>query len=992
MDIILEFIIDYQILLSGVGIALVCIIIYYLLRWHIGRSMRRSVYVCIDHFLRSCHEQSFYSPEHMEYSEYIPLYKRLNARKNYVFYSHKNRVFLQGFLDWFDMVDSFIGRMSNHMYLDHYFAHSEFLACIKEFDLAKKTFPFLSYEFITYVNKKIPSSLSNLDKYKHEIEIGFSDIPQKHNVLFVKTELERCKVFFDTVLKYPLDQNQRESIVKLEDNCLVISSAGSGKTSTTVGKIKYMVEKRNVQPSRILPITYTTKAANELSERLDLSEKGLKCYTFHSLAYEIIAETTKEKPNVCDKGLMLQCFYYLVEHNPGFKKAINSFLTEKSSLTKNLHEYFTPDAYYRDRAMYGIQAPFLDMDGRIIFTRSEEEKKICTFLSMNNVSFRYEEAFPYNTATECKHQYRPDFTIHFQLEGRNYFLILEHFGIDAEGNVPKWFGVGKEGGYSGANQRYNEGIAWKRAVNKKYNVALIETTSAMFQDGTIWDKLTDQLKRYNVQMRPLTEEEKFDRLVKRNKRMEDSILQLISTFITLMKSNRSTPEGILEVIKKENARYPAFIERSRFMIYEIFMPMYQVYQKSLGEKKQVDYTDLILKATDICESGIFKKEYDIILVDEFQDISVDRFRFLQSLRTESPLTKLYCVGDDWQSIFRFSGSDLTLFNSFEEYFGYTEKCKIEKTYRFGEPLIKISSSFILENKSQVPKEVQPSDRNKQTLLTSVEYEDENDSQLEKLKSIIDSICDDESIMLVGRYHSDADFIPQNCIVCRDQNMNVAKVRINGREMAFNTIHSAKGLEADNIILVNCSQDGNGFPSKISDDPILGYLLSKPEVHPFAEERRLFYVAITRARKHAYVLYKTTCPSPFVSNIERILHGNDVKEDKMLCPWCKNGSLRVIADGANVNGTMWRVYRCTNNTSGCQYSWVVSFTNEESITRQFNEMKRKSRLIVTYDTLEQYRNEKSSVDYELIPLAPTCPGLEPYSTKKVSAEIDEDLPF
>ena len=294
-------------------------------------------------------------------------------------------------------------------------------------DLGKATYPFLTYEFLTYVNKKVPSSHSTVDKYKHEIEIGFSDIPQKHNIQFVNEELERNKEFLDNVLKYPLDQQQRESIVKLEDNCLVISSAGSGKTSTSVVKIKYLVEKRNVQPSKILPLTYTTKAASEFSERLGLSEKGLACHTFHSLAFSILAETTKEKPAICDNGLMLQCFYYLVDHNPDFKKAINSFLTEKSSLTKNLHEYFTPDAYYRDRAMYGIQAPFLDMDGRIIFTRSEEEKKICTFLSMNNVSFRYEEAFPYNTATEYKHQYHPDFTIHFQQGGSNYYIILEHF-------------------------------------------------------------------------------------------------------------------------------------------------------------------------------------------------------------------------------------------------------------------------------------------------------------------------------------------------------------------------------------------------------------------------------------------------------------------------------------------------------------------------------------------------------------------------------------
>ena len=986
MNEVIESIKEYPEVLATVIVMVVAIIAFLLLRWLLGRSMRRKVYLCIDHFIRNCHEQSFYSPNNNEFSEYAPLYKKLNRHKAAWYYTSTDKSFIKDFLGWFVKVDSFIGKVSEFMPDDHYFAYSEFISCVDGIDFSQSTLPFLTSEYLSYVHKVVPKSLSTIDKYKVELERGFSDIPQTHNVKFAQDELERNRSYFDTLLKYPLDQQQRESIVKLEDNCLVVSSAGSGKTSTSVGKIRYLVDKRNIHPSKILPLTYTTKAACELSDRLGLAEKGLACHTFHSLAFSILAETTKEKPSICDKGLMLQCFYYLIDHNPDFKKAINSFLTEKCSLTKNAHEYLTPDAYARDREMYGIQAPFLDMDGKIIFTRSEEEKKICTFLSMNDVSFRYEEVYPFNTATEFHHQYHPDFTIHFNYRGREYYIILEHFGIDANGNVPCWFGVGQEKGWAGANQRYNDGIQWKRSVNKRYSVALIETTSAMFQDGTIWDRLTEQLRQYHIQMRPLTEEEKFDRLVKRNKKMEDSILQLISTFIALMKSNRSTPEGILEVIKKDQPNRPDFIERSRFLLYEIFMPMYNEYQKSLAEKKQIDYIDLILKATDVCEAGLYKKEYDMILVDEFQDISVDRFRLLQSLRRKSPLTKLYCVGDDWQSIFRFSGSDLTLFNSFEEYFGYSEKCKIENTYRFGEPLIKLSSEFILQNQSQVPKEVRPNDSSKLTFLTLDKFETEEGSQLEHLKAILKSIDNAQTVMLVGRYHSDANFIPPNCVLTRDQEGNVTKVRIDGRDMFFNTIHSAKGLEADNIIVVNCSQEGNGFPSKVSDDPILGYILSKPEIYPFAEERRLFYVAITRARKHAYVLYKETCPSPFVTEIEKAINGGNVTDDTMVCPWCKNGNLRSIANGENVNGTKWRLYGCTNYTAGCQYKWTVSFTNEKSITRQFLEVIRKSRLVYVPTGLGN-----PIADIFNIPGAAPRPIVPPHMPEKPVNPLD-DLPF
>lgn len=374
MEEVIQYIIDNQSIVAGIAVMLALVILYYFLRWFLGRNMRRMVYICLDHFIRNCHEQSFYSPSHNEYTEYLSLYKKLNARKTFLFYNQSNRTFLQNFLTWFDMVESFIGRMASYMSSDHYFAHSEFQSCLTDIDFEKTVCPFLTYEFLTYVNKVVPESLTNIDKYKHELERGFSDIPQTHNVIFVKEELERHKAYFDTVLSYPLDLQQRESIVKLEDNCLVISSAGSGKTSTSVGKIKYLVEKRNVEPAKILPLTYTTKAASELSQRLALSQRGLSCHTFHSLAFRILAETTKEVPSICENNLMLQCFYHLIDTNPDFKIAINSFLTEKSSLTKNEHEYLTPDAYAKDRALYGIQAPFLDMDGRIIFTRSERRK------------------------------------------------------------------------------------------------------------------------------------------------------------------------------------------------------------------------------------------------------------------------------------------------------------------------------------------------------------------------------------------------------------------------------------------------------------------------------------------------------------------------------------------------------------------------------------------------------------------------------------------
>lgn len=958
-----SFIFNPYILKGFAAVILLSITILWL-RHRLSSKIYGAIYECVDYFTRNCHDIAFYSENQNYISKYQPIFEKCKKNKSAWYLRIFGKTLIDKFLVWYEETQTFITRMNSFLDSNHYFAHSELLSCFEGLDIEDKTMQFLTRSFHQYVNKNITEAFLDLDMYEREIKRDFAIIPQKHNRTFVKEELERNKEYFDTVLKYPLDTQQRDSIVKLEDNCLVISSAGSGKTSTSVAKIMYLIDRRHITPSKILPLTFTTKAAKELTDRLGFANKGLRCYTFHSLAFHILAETTQQKPDICDSGTMLTCFYHLCDTNLDFKKAINQFLTQEKSLTMDEHDYLTAEAYLRDRALYGIQAPYLDMDGRIVFTRSEEEKKICTFLTENGISFRYEEPYYKNTATEYKRQYKPDFTIHFYHDGKPYFIIYEHFGIDANGNVPQWFGEGYKGGFAEANKMYNDGIKWKRTINTKYGTPLIETTSAMFHDGTVYAKLTKQLQQYGIKLHPLSEEEKFDRLVKRNKKMEDSILQLIGTFITLMKSNRQTTNSILETIKQE-AKFPAFIHRSEFMLKEIFEPFYQEYEDYLKQKHQIDYTDLILKATDICESGMYKKEYDMILVDEFQDISVDRYKLLQSLRRKKNLTKLYCVGDDWQSIFRFSGSDLTLFNSFENYFGFTEKCAIETTYRFGNPAIENSSKFILANPAQVVKNIKPVNDSVKTEVTTIDFDagDKNAPHIQKLKSIISKIPKEESIMIIGRYHYDAEIFDSKTVE-RSQKNDIIGVTLCGRKIPFNTIHSAKGLEADHVIILNCSQDAGGFPSRVSDDPILGYVLSKPEPFQYAEERRLFYVAITRAKKHTYVMYNRSCPSQFVTEI-------DLQSDSMICPQCKRGTLKLIKEGQNTYGN-WRLYACSNSIAHCDYTFFVKYHQVSEISQQLEAIKQNYVLRIREDQVEQLKKENPNARYVIIPPMPPAP--------------------
>ena len=521
---------------------------------------------------------------------------------------------------------------------------------------------------------------------------------KQHNDGIITFLLDTHRDFFDHCLKYPLDKQQRRSIVSEEDNCLVVSSAGSGKTSSIVGKVKYLTEIKGIAPERILLISYTNKAAAELTERM--ATNGLKGYTFHKLAIDIIGKTTGTKPSICDNtdSLFVDIYHKLLD---------------KSSFKKNIVEYFidyqTNEADWEQRKNerreqlseqknVQLKAMFPDMDGRAIYVRSEQEQKICFALSSLGVKFRYEEPYEHQLADEMHSQYRPDFSIYFKQGGVTKRIYLEHFGVDEHGLVPAWFAKDKGITYEEANQKYNDGITWKKAAHEKFGTQLLVTSSADFHYSDIRDKLRKLLAEAGVPIQEKTDEELYDLVLPKGSKQEKAFIRLVVTFVTLVKSSCKSVKEVLKQAKNADD------ERSVFIIKNIFQPVYERYINALSDSNQIDFTDAILQATEICRTS-HPVEYDYIIVDEFQDISVDRYNFLKVLREGNPPAKLYCVGDDWQSIYRFSGSDMALFNQFPEYFGATEINKIETTYRFGEPLVSLSSNFIQRNKAQIQKNI-----------------------------------------------------------------------------------------------------------------------------------------------------------------------------------------------------------------------------------------------------------------------------------------------
>jgi len=530
---------------------------------------------------------------------------------------------------------------------------------------------------------------------------------KQHNEGVITFLLDTHKDFFDHCLKYPLDQQQRRSIVSEEDNCLVVSSAGSGKTSSIIGKVKYLTDVKGIAPHRILLISYTNKAAAELTERM--ATDGLKGYTFHKLAIDIIGRATGIKPSICDNtdALFIDIYHTLLG-NKAFKNSVVEYFidyqTNETDWEKRKNER---QEQLSEQKNVQLKAMFPDMDGRAIYVRSEQEQKICFVLSSLGVKFRYEEPYEHQLADEMHSQYRPDFSIYFEQKGVTKRIYLEHFGVDEHSLVPAWFAKDKNITYEEANQKYDDGITWKKAAHEKFGTQLLVTSSADFHYSDIRNKLKKILEDVGVPIQEKTNEELYGLILPKGSKQEKAFIRLVATFVTLVKSSCKSVKEVLKQAKNADD------ERSVFIIKNIFQPVYERYISALSDSNQIDFTDAILQATEICRAS-HPVEYDYIIVDEFQDISVDRYNFLKVLREGNPPAKLYCVGDDWQSIYRFSGSDMALFNQFPEYFGATEINKIETTYRFGEPLVSLSSYFIQRNKAQIQKDIHSFDSEMKT--------------------------------------------------------------------------------------------------------------------------------------------------------------------------------------------------------------------------------------------------------------------------------------
>lgn len=331
---------------------------------------------------------------------------------------------------------------------------------------------------------------------------------------------------------------------------------------------------------------------------------------------------------------------------------------------------------------------------------------------------------------------------------------------------------------------------------------------------------------------------------------EGSLLELIGRFLKLMRGMGVS----LDSLRLKNNKRGKTEQKARECFLDLVDLMNGEYEKYLNDSEKIDFDEMISRAAEYIRKGKYKHGFKYVIVDEFQDLSISRYRIIEAIRIQNPSVKLFCVGDDWQAIYRFAGSDISLFTHFEDYFGRAEVLKIETTYRFCEPMIGISSNFVMKNPEQLEKKIKAggSGQTGMTILNTDSWElglRKILDEIEKRASVIGKSKDNLKIFLLGRYGFDLDKIKGDDIE-KVQEM----VYFGGYKMEFTTVHKSKGLEADFVILINTEGGEFGFPA-VKDEGLISELLLTKENYKYEEERRLFYVAITRAKYETFLLVK-----------------------------------------------------------------------------------------------------------------------------------------
>lgn len=752
-------------------------------------------------------------------------------------------------------------------------------------------------EFLSKINSS--KYISNLlytnikNEFPDIIPTNF-DIDE-HNDKVLQREYLKYKDYFENMYKgiddnIILDEEQIKAILADEDYSLIIAGAGTGKTTTMAAKVKYLVDIKGVHPSKIVVMSFTKKATEELEQRI-IVDFGIDCLvtTFHSLGYRYIKEIFKNhKCYVVDDNLKNEIFLdyfknYIFPYKDKVKEIIDLFVRKDKTylfgnyFLENYDKFETYDEFldtYKTLKYNEIENPEYYVNSIIesknnqesIYTingelvKSKGEAIIANFLYCNGIDYKYEKI--YDEMLDNNRISRPDFTL--ELGGEK--IYIEYFGLS---------------NYKDNLNRYNKIKEIKENYHLKHHNKFIKID--YLPSEKLERKLHDELIKFGFQLKPRSTKEIYFKLLEYQKISQIYKFQeFLYDVINSIKSSIDRENYKKIVVDYLNGISDLDKEKCEKQ-FNYINDFYLYYNSELlgHDNYGFDFSDMIFYANKYIKSADSEVlNFDYIIIDEYQDISSIRYEFTKKI-TEKNKSKVVAVGDDWQSIYAFSGSKIRYIYDFEKYFEGAKLLKITKTYRNSQNLIEYSRNFIMKNPDQIDKElISNKELNNPIKFKFYEVENIEGIDYNKLKNQAEYNMMKETILKIHSVYPTHNIL----ILARNNNMinnmfedkdlkdevgtKIKFLRHSDIDIDAMTIHKSKGLTSDEVIVIGLDKR---FPSDEHNDFWLKMLFkNKKEIEKiaYAEERRLFYVALTRTKNYVFLIANkdSRYRSPFINEI------------------------------------------------------------------------------------------------------------------------------
>ena len=739
--------------------------------------------------------------------------------------------------------------------------------------------------------------------------------------------IEEKKKFFSSRIKlkddpFLLDSEQTAAILN-DNDTQVVARAGSGKTRVLTAKLIDLFVNYGVKENEVLAFCFNRDAADEIRKRLNSDctvddktqhEEFNVVFTFHAYARQILNPESKilvdEKENNNARTRLV-------------KKIISHLRATDTKFEEKLRDYFISDTLKIDRKKFKSDEHYYrfirgcryrTLNGESV--RSIPEKYIADFLFEHGIEYKYEFNFnlkntidwdnshlsaeereEYDSVYDGKSATVPDFYL------PKFSVIWEHWGITGRENSEQQSEFSKS---VGSYEKYQKSQTWKRNFwNKwrfKLNVKrydsknfksvklLIETSTLDISSDTDRElaerKIKAFLERNGIKCERRPDKELID-LVWR--KAQDNFTRLITQFIDKYQQRFIGRHKSFEALAKECA------SEKEIAFLELGYKVYKKYHEVLSGKFEgfedfseyrIDFNQCLFKATKLIEQG----EYDEnilalkwILIDEYQDFSELFYALINAIRKRNPEIKVFCVGDDWQAINRFAGSDLKFFLEFASYFPKSKKFNIRTNYRCEKHIVTNAGKHMerfnipgaaqvgfLSNTGEVQEIPLESVFSKELEEYSWLFEEEkywgNSNTSESDVKAYVKICSDivnanpgKSVMILNRTHS---FCGEDITTLGAAIKDYRVCKIQEPKVVAKTVHSAKGEESDIVILTEVNQ--GTFPM-FHPDTYLFEVFGESAATTMEDETRLYYVALTRAKHSLYIIFKRNAPSCFIND-------------------------------------------------------------------------------------------------------------------------------